>query len=71
MEKESFKIKKENGLFNNIDHGDRKIFPILNRSTKVNDDILQELYNRYTLLLDELDAYKQKILYYLQTEDND
>lgn len=63
--------KKENGLFNNIDHEERKLIPQINRKTIVNDDILQELYNRYTMLLEELDSYKQKILYYLQTEDND
>ncbi|CDW80055.1 UNKNOWN [Stylonychia lemnae] len=71
MEKESFKKKKESGLFLNIDHTDRKSFPSIDRQTRVNDDILQELYNRYTLLLDELNSYKSKILYFLQTEDND
>eukprot|EP00347_Sterkiella_histriomuscorum_P014985 403358753 len=72
MERESFQKKKENGLFNHIDHQERKLFPQqFERSTKVNDDILQELYNRYTMLVDELDAYKSKILYFLQTEDND
>jgi hypothetical protein len=57
-ERRSFQKKKhEGGLFTD-DHSERMHMPQISRKTAVNDDILAELYNRYKLLLDELDSYK-------------
>ena len=37
----------------------------------INNEIVHMLYNKYLLMLRELDAYKNKIVYFLNTDETD
>ena len=46
------------------------MLPTIDRKIPLGDEIIVELYNRYLLLLDELNNYRSKILYFMQVEDD-
>ena len=43
--------------------------PEIDRDKPLNDDVVLELYNRYLLMLDELNNYRGKILYFFKCDD--
>ena len=59
---------EDGGLFAGIDHQERISLPQVDRQTGLDSEVVQELYNRYMFLLDELNAYRGRILYFLNFE---